>query len=222
MPHPEMCHHIVVFGSRLQASGDLRNIVQTVASTPPGFQQKLLITVNDRDFEVVARNLLLLLYLLTSVDDRGSAEDDIDAIAESLIQLWYSAFLPVAVLSDFIRRVQPLVQDVCTSIRGKAASGHALLGKTWRFKDTQIRAVLIKEQWSGLGDYFSFDVELTTEEARAIRSAVTLAPSRADFRDRWFFKDSTTFTRVAKQQFREDGLLLPFGDCRRNHTAPNP
>lgn len=50
---------------------------------------------------------------------------------------------------------------------------------------------------------------------------MTLAPGRADYRDRWYFKDASPFMRVAKQRFREDGLLLPFGHPRIGFDIPN-
>ncbi|KAK3645816.1 hypothetical protein LTR22_014584 [Elasticomyces elasticus] len=152
--------------------------------------------------------------------DGESVEGDrINAIADSVIHIWYSAFLPAVVLADFQRRVQPLVRDVCSRIQAKPPG--TALGKTWLFNQIKIRVILSKEQWFLLGDYFG-TVKLSCQEARALRCAVTLAPERVDFRERWLFKECTAFTRVAKQKFREDGVLLPFGQSRRDFVAPNP
>jgi hypothetical protein len=63
---------------------------------------------------------------------------------------------------------------------------------------------------------------LTREDAGKIRAATNLAPERADYRDRWYFKDETHFRCIAKQRFREDGLLLPFGHPRQGFNIPNP
>jgi len=63
---------------------------------------------------------------------------------------------------------------------------------------------------------------MTLEYAKEIRKATTLAPERADYRDRWYFKETFPFTRVAKQRFQEDGLLLPFGHPRQGFDVPNP
>lgn len=46
---------------------------------------------------------------------------------------------------------------------------------------------------------------MTPESAAQIRTAVTLAPERADYRDRWYFKEASPAMRIAKQRFREDG-----------------
>jgi len=63
---------------------------------------------------------------------------------------------------------------------------------------------------------------LTQKSAQQLRAAVVMAPERADYRDRWYFKDASPSMRLAKQQFRDDGLLLPFGHPRVQFSVPNP
>ena len=46
------------------ASGDLRNVIQSVASLPPIYDQRVNIVLNDLDLDTVARNLIMLLVLL--------------------------------------------------------------------------------------------------------------------------------------------------------------
>ena len=174
-------------------------------------------TINDREFEVVARNVVLLLYILNGLEDAECSDTE---IAESLIHLWYSAFLPECLVHQCRRLVKPLLSELCSKIRDKAAN--ALLGKTWTFgSQNNLRLVLSKERWITLENYFDA-VPLSQWEAHRIRTGVTLAPERKDFRDRWYFKDATRFGRVAKQRFREDGLLLPFGYPRGPFVVPNP
>lgn len=99
----------------------------------------------------------------------------------------------------------------------------AILGKTWTFTSgNTLRLVLRKEDWLILQTYLDIPDGLTKEEASNIRAATTLALERADYRDRWYFKDQTPFIRLAKQRFREDGLLLPFGHPRLGFNIPNP
>jgi hypothetical protein len=86
------------------ASGDLRNIVKTIACLPTSFTQSTDLYINDRDLDIVARNLILLLIGLI-------VEEDNEAV-ECMIHVWYSAFLrecDMAILRD---RVRPLVEDV--------------------------------------------------------------------------------------------------------------
>ncbi|OAA37382.1 hypothetical protein NOR_07081 [Metarhizium rileyi] len=64
--------------------------------------------------------------------------------------------------------------------------------------------------------------DLTAEKAAEARQKVTLAPSRADYRERWYYKEASPFKRIAKLQFQRDGLLLPFGHPRLGFNKPNP
>lgn len=141
--------------------------------------------------------------------------------AESLIHLWYSASLTRDIISDLVSRVKPLFVDVCGKISAKAPG--ELVEKTWFFSHGRsLSLALNKEDWFRIEDLCDVPSDLTWQKAQDIRTAVTLAPDRRDFRDRWYFKDVTPSVRVAKQKFREDGLLLPFGHTRFGFDIPNP
>ncbi|KAI1811449.1 hypothetical protein GGS20DRAFT_562966 [Poronia punctata] len=207
------------------ASGDLRNVMKTIQQLPSTFTHKLEITINDVDLDVTARNAILLLFACTSHINDGNGEDTDHAgffdTAETMIHLWYSAFLPTSLLSRVQAKVKPLIVDLCEKIVTKKPG--TVLGKTWQFShNTTIRVVLTKEQWFGLKSYLDVPAGLDFDQACKIRSASMLAPERADYRDRWYYKDATPFMRVAKQRFREDGLLLPFGHPRTGFSTPNP
>jgi hypothetical protein len=51
------------------ASGDPRNIVKTIVSLPRSYTRKPLIVINDIDFDIVARNLVMLLLTLTVANE---------------------------------------------------------------------------------------------------------------------------------------------------------
>lgn len=193
-----------------------------MADLPNDFSNNFQATVNDCEFEVVARNATLLLLALTTEDTRTAADSSgVWNSAESLIHLWYSAFICLDLKSQLQARVKPLIADVCNRIIKKPV--HALLGKTWTFTSgNTLRLVLRKEDWFTLQTFLDTPDRLTKEEAGNIRAATTLAPERADYRDRWYFKDQTPFMRIAKQRFREDGLLLPFGHPRAGFSITNP
>ncbi|KAL2128172.1 hypothetical protein VTI74DRAFT_9548 [Chaetomium olivicolor] len=62
---------------------------------------------------------------------------------------------------------------------------------------------------------------LTVQRAQQIRTAVTVADSRKDYRDRHLLYQSSSH-RIAKKRFWEDGLLLPFGSQHDDFQEPNP
>jgi hypothetical protein len=200
--------------------------VKTIGDLPDQHPNRVLATINDREFHVVARNVTLLLLALTG-QDTAAAENATESwsLAESWIHLWYSAFIPTEVLSEVQTRVKSLIEGVCVRItRGAEDKAEDnLLGKTWKFASgNTLRLVLRKEEWLLLQNFFDLQEGLTLEEARKVRAATTLALERADYRDRWYFKDETPSMRLAKQNFREDGLLLPFGHPRQGFSIPNP
>lgn len=67
------------------ASGDLRNVVKTLANVPNQYDRNITILVNDRDLDVAFRNDLLLKIAASS----PNADDVID----TMMHIWYSAFL---------------------------------------------------------------------------------------------------------------------------------
>jgi hypothetical protein len=204
------------------ASGDLRHVVKTIANLPDGITQQISVTINDREFDVVARNTILLLLALTaqgSTDIQGTTIP-LD-ISEALIHVWYSALIPSSIMSHLQDRVKPMIVDVCSRIANKPPN--TILAKTWEFSAGRtLRLVLKKEDWLKLPGFLDIPNDMTLGHATQIRRAVTLAPERGDYRDRWYFKDASPFIRIAKQRFREDGLLLPFGHPRMAFDIPNP
>lgn len=126
------------------ASGDFRNAVKTVACLPEKYQQPISVVLNDRDFDIVARNAIMLLVLLPHY--QGS-----DQVLETVIHLWYSAKIPSSYLHHIQSTILPLIQDVCAKVKDKAAG--TILGKTWTFGDNYLRLVLSKEHWLLLPGY---------------------------------------------------------------------
>jgi hypothetical protein len=165
----------------------------------------------------VARNAILLLFAFTSLDD----ERPISEIAECLIHIWYSAFLPAGLLSSLKSRVSPLISAVCTEISNREPDD--LHKHVWKFRSGSSFCLnLQKKEWHRLERSFNIPEGFGFEEAWKLRAATVMAPERADYRDRWYYKDATTSMRLAKHRFREDGLLLPFGHPRIGFDLPNP
>jgi hypothetical protein len=193
------------------ASGDLRNVIKTVVRLPSSYSGSLEITINDRDFDIVARNLILLLITLIV--------ENVDDAVDCIIHVWYSALVRQSDIDILHCRIQPLIEDVCSKIKGRASG--SLLGKTWTFGQRSLRVVLEKSSWVRLLSFVDKPAGLTAEQALETRAATTLAESRRDYRDRYMCCQSPS-RRVAFNKFRQDGLLLPFGFPRHEFREPNP
>jgi len=137
------------------ASGDMRNAVKTIASIPDSFKGSIQATINDLEFDVVARNSLMLLVGLV---DGISAEDAVDTI----LHVWYSAMLRKDHLIK-LDLVKPLIEDVVRKIASKPAQ--SMQRKTWTFDKGTLKLVLPKKRWSDLLTYFNCPKGLTTESA---------------------------------------------------------
>ncbi|GAA87051.1 hypothetical protein AKAW_05165 [Aspergillus luchuensis IFO 4308] len=70
---------------RLLFAGDLQNFIEIIAQLPKSYDGSLEVTINDRDIDVVARNVIMLQIHLSMDED--------DATIDCIIHLWYSAFL---------------------------------------------------------------------------------------------------------------------------------
>lgn len=97
-----------------------------------------------------------------------------------------------------------------------------MIRKPCTFSSSKILAItLLKDRWRLVADYLEVPAGLTEESARKIRAAVVMSLERADYIDRWYFKDATPSMRLAKRRFRNDGLMLPFGYPRICFNVPN-
>lgn len=193
------------------ASGDIRNLVTTIASVPGSYKQNIAVTLNDKDPDIVARNAVMLLIFLTTVEPHKAIS--------CVMHVWYSSLIHTEHMQLLCENVYPLVEDVCSKIRNK--SQHTLLGKTWTFGGRTLRAVLSREVWMALLQILEPPAGLTLEKANGIRTAVTLAAERQDYLDRKLAVMEPAH-RVCVETFRKDGLLLPLGYSRKGFTVPNP
>ncbi|RMJ15179.1 hypothetical protein BHE90_002681 [Fusarium euwallaceae] len=95
----------ILFGGKYRSdplpSGDLRNVIKTVTSLPESFRRRIAITINDNDFEVVARNIILLLTAMFSVEPEDGAN--------RMIHIWYSAFIERSHLQFLHSVVRPRI-----------------------------------------------------------------------------------------------------------------
>ena len=114
---------------------------------------KLSVVVNDRDFDVVARNAIMLLVALVSEGE--------DQAIGSMLHLWYSALITPKHSEILINRIRPMIEEVCEKIKDR--SPQADLAKKFWFGTRSLRLTLKKGQWKALLSCFSAPPDLTPE-----------------------------------------------------------
>jgi len=155
--------------------------------------------VNDTNPFISSRNIVLLLIL-------GNVSDETIA-ADMALHFWYSAFLPMeyrmqlsALLGEFLQKAK----DGMVSIP---------LGPF-----STISTFLSKEVTSIFLHFMSFSLSIgdIQDEYDRVRSA----PSRRDYQDRMYTTLKPSH-RVAFQEFRRFGIVLPFGAPNAHFNRPN-
>ncbi|KAI1095425.1 hypothetical protein F5B19DRAFT_481800 [Rostrohypoxylon terebratum] len=202
------------------ACGDLSTVVKTIVNSDGDFH--LTVAINDKDPSITARNAILLLLVLTTLDD-GPEKINAVELAEDMIHIWYSAMLTEGTLSRLQSKVRPIIKEVCEGISSEDSCLYEYEGREWHFKpNCTFRMVLKGKDWIRALSLLDIPEGLTPVVAQELRHKVVLAFERADYRDRWFYTDASPSMRVAKERFREDGLLLPFSYPRASFNHPNP
>lgn len=192
------------------ASGDCRNVIKSIIGLPEGYTGRCTAVLNDRDFVVVARNVILLLSAL---------HFDPDVSAPMMIHLWYSALIPAIMLETLQREVLPYIEDVCAKVKNKSAK--SLQAKTFKFSNGSLRLLLKKEQWFQLASFFKVPKGLTCQSATKLRAQTTLNSYRKDHLDRALYTWPPG-KRIGCSKFRAEGILLPFGCSTKEFDTPNP
>ncbi|EJT69198.1 hypothetical protein GGTG_13307 [Gaeumannomyces tritici R3-111a-1] len=196
----------------LPASGDLRNVIMSIGKLPQEYKHDVSVVLNDKEFDVVARNVILLLIFATI--------QNADTAADCVLHVFYSAFITKSHMDILTIMLRPLVQDVCTKTEGK--DQEALLAKTWTLKDgVQMRVVLSRRQWLRLLAMTEAPKKIKIGKAKATRDKVVNARAREDYRDRHMLCQ-IPHMRMGSNKFYADGMLLPFGTPRADFTMPNP
>lgn len=192
------------------ASGDLRNVVKSLVGLPETHKGECCVVVNDREFIIVARNAIMLLVALRF---------DAEVAVPMIIHLWYSAALPRTMVDALQSGVLIMINDVCTKIKDKPAG--SLQAKKFAIDGRTLRLVLKKEEWFKLAKCFTVPETLTLKVSQMIRSRVTLAPERIDYRERAMLQWPCALREV-DMHFRKEGVLLPYGCSLEAFDTPNP
>ncbi|KAL4799455.1 hypothetical protein BDV19DRAFT_385223 [Aspergillus venezuelensis] len=192
------------------ASGDLRNVVKTIASLPKNHAGFVEVIINDRDIDVVGRNVIILLVAL-SVSDAEKA-------AECIIHLWYSVLIRNEDM-DILQSIRPRIKRICKIISDDKIDEPC--ARTFKFGNRTLRVVLDTSSWKQLLTFFDVPTGLTVKRAQDIRRESTMPDSRKDYLDRYLYCQPPS-RRVANMRFRSEGLLLPFSCPHDEFCLPNP
>ncbi|OTB03265.1 hypothetical protein M426DRAFT_60852 [Hypoxylon sp. CI-4A] len=193
------------------ASGDMRNAILSVVDLPKGYRGPLNILLNDKDIDIVARNAIFLLVFFV--------EENPGVAAQFVLHIWYSAMITDSCRNMLQDKIRPMVKDVCDKIMHQSKS--TLFSKTWTFGTSSLQLVLTLENWLSLLSYFNAPKGLSQDAARRVRQETMSAPQRVDSIERMMCL-MPPLARVGMAKFREDGILVPFGQSRRDFTIPNP
>ncbi|OAG01059.1 uncharacterized protein CC84DRAFT_1101145, partial [Paraphaeosphaeria sporulosa] len=190
------------------ASGDLRNVVKTIISLPEKCLGSCKAVINDRNTTVVIRNALLLLVAF---------QFEPEVATPIMLHLWYSAMLPPKIVKALQKGILPCIRNVCDKIKAKL--DNSIQAKTFVHGKGSIRLVLKKSEWIALAKTLMPSKELTAPIAQTIRRKITQA--RVDHIDRSLYR-MPLGRRAGAIDFREHGVLLPYGVSRKEFTVPNP
>ena len=190
------------------ASGDPRNLIESVVSVPENHSGDCTCVINDQDPAIVCRNVVILLVavLLPPVE-----------AADLMLHVWYSGRITSSMQKTLKKSVHSLIADVVGKI--KSETDDTLLSKTWTFGSREISVRLSKKNWSFL--LKTLDSHHGVSETERNRLHVMLNASRLDYLERHLYSQ-TPAGRVCSYKLRETGVLLPLGSCLENFQCPNP
>ena len=152
--------------------------------------------VNDLNPAVMCRNIVLLLIL-------GTISDEVIA-ADVALHFWYSAFIP----AEYLLQISiALVSFLGYESRTFPLGPHSTLSG---WLSSQVK--------EGLSHFISSPISV--RDAQDEYARVRNAPSRRDFRDRMYIGLRPSH-RVAFQEYRRSGIILPFGAATAQFNCPN-
>jgi hypothetical protein len=182
------------------ASGDFRNVLRTVNSLPSTYSGKLSILLNDLNLAIVCRNVMLLL-ILGNIPDESLA-------ADIALHFWYSAFMPMEYRLQLSTLVSKFIQQTKDGKVVIPLGPHSTL------------SCCLPEEATYFFLHF-ISSNLTVGDAQEEYDRVRNAPSRRDYRDRMYARLKPSH-RVAFQEYRRFGIVLPFGAINAHFNRPNP
>jgi len=160
----------------------------------------LTILLNDLAPHVAVRNIVLLLCL-------GNISNETTA-ADTALHFWYSAFMP--------DEYQLLISSEVLSLISQADGSENFLSQIG--SSSTLSCILTPNAMEVFRHIILSD--LSIEEAQEGYDRARTAPSRRDYRDR-LYAGLKTSHRVAFQNYRRFGIVLPFGAMNAHFNVPN-
>lgn len=181
----------------------------TVSRLPKKFSGTLNIVMNDQDALVTMRNIIMLHVASTF---------EPEAAASIILHLWYS----VAIESEQLSLLQQALLPGYEAMRHSGAQKHLneLRRGSWKSGPVKLHALIQNKEWLDFPRYLEAQGMIVTN-AQDIRKLTMLNPIQHDNHQRILYRQPPGW-RLARQRFREDGMLLPFGASRDQFDVPNP
>ena len=148
------------------ASGDLRNVVKTIADLPGTYDRNVEDWINDADIDVVSRNILILLIAFSS--------DNEEAAIDRMLHIWYFAFFKQEKIDLLKKKIRPSIADAVDAMNDQ----HKLQSKAWTFQSRKLNIHLTRKEWTDLLSYCDVERGLSFHEAQQIRQDRSLADFR--------------------------------------------
>lgn len=150
--------------------------MKTVSCLPDNYCGHFTVDINDKDENIVARSLSILLIALKFPPEEAST---------AILHFWYSAFLPSSLTEPIRYRILPVIEKV---LHSELADSTTLIQSSWSHNLVTLRAALPRETWERLKFYFSESPSVSFKAGLELMQSVTLAHERRDFRDRLLFR----------------------------------
>ncbi|EKV16220.1 hypothetical protein PDIG_09450 [Penicillium digitatum PHI26] len=194
----------------LISSHDIRNIVETIARLPDTYSGQCEMVMSGIQPGMFEQNIILLLTAF-----HFPPED----AAPIIIHLWYSALIPLSILSALRIKLLPLIEEVCSEAVRKRR--RRIFKRVLKKNKASLHLALLRDEWERLRTSLQCPERFSPTEATRSRQSVTLANKKVDELHRGLYAQPRHW-RLATMKFRRDGILLPFGCSRKEFDTPNP
>jgi len=199
------------------ASGDLRNVIDTILNIPEGGNQKICIYLNDKESDIIVRNLIIIL--LATYFPNGEA-------SEMITHFWYSSALTPHMMATMKEMLAPIVREFCKDLETPSPDFKGVIISEWDVgeSDTTVRVLFPEKIWRRLLAVVEGDCPCDFEAAEKSRREINVNPASQHTRDE---QDRINFLappsrRLTDNKFRERGIMLPFGTPAESFIVPNP
>lgn len=178
--------------------------MRSINGLPSNYTGKLNLLLNDINIPNVCRNIVLLLIM-------GNVSDETTA-ADIALHFWYSVFMP----GEYRLQITAILTKFLADLHATGGIGTPL-----RLGPQSLLYLTVPQMqplFQCLKHFISSDTPVAVIQDEYDR--VRTAPTRRDLRDR-MYAGLRPSHRVAFQEFRRFGIVLPFGSMNAHFNSPN-